>query len=246
MPIILEYYSSSYGLRLNPSLGGTFIAMIAVMILGLVAQAKVRSTYERYSRVPASCGRTASSVANDLLRSFGSNVSVQQINGTLTDNYNPKAGCVSLSQSVFSSTSIAAIAVAAHECGHVQQYQTGYKLIKLRNTILPAASLGAKVSYLLVLLGLFMGTMGYTVSRIGVVLFGFVLAFQLLTLPVELDASKRALNMLTAGGYITGAEEEGGAKKVLNAAAFTYVVAVLSAAVSFLRLLAISNTTRRR
>lgn len=246
--LILSYYGTDgfYGLRFNYSLSGYLFALIAVMVLGIIAQSRVKSVYNKFSQIPASCGRTASFVANDLLRSNGSSVNVQQISGSLTDNYNPKAGCVSLSQTVYNSTSIAALAVAAHECGHVMQYESGYSLIKLRNAILPAANIGARFSYLLVILGLFLGTMGHTVSMIGVVLFAFVFAFQLLTLPVELDASRRALNMLTSAGYITGAEEEGSAKKVLRAAAFTYVVAVLSAAVSFLRLLAIANSTRRR
>ena len=239
------YYGGYDGLRFNFSLSGYLFAAIAVIVLGIIAQARVSSVYNKFSQVPVSCGRTASSIASELLRQNGSSVTVKQIAGSLTDNYNPKAGCVSLSQSVYNSATIAAVAVAAHECGHVMQYESGYSLIKLRNLILPAANIGAKFSYLLVILGLFLGSFGHTVSMIGVVLFGFVLAFQLLTLPVELDASRRALNMLTAGGYITGAEEEGNAKKVLRAAAFTYVVAVLSAAVSFLRLLAIANSTRR-
>ena len=247
MAFLLSYgYYDYSGLRFNYSLSGYLFAAIAVMVLGLIAQARVKSVYSKYSQVTASCGRTAASVAADLLYCNGSSVRVQQISGSLTDNFNPKTGCVSLSQTVYNSTSIAAIAVAAHECGHVMQYQEGNGLIKLRNAILPVANIGARFSYLLVILGLFLGSFGYTVSMIGVVLFAFAFAFQLFTLPIELDASKRALNMLTAGGYITGAEEESSAKKVLRAAAFTYVVAVLSAAVSFLRLLAIANSTRRR
>ena len=126
------------------------------------------------------------------------------------------------------------------------QYQNGYGAIKLRNALLPAANIGSRFSYLLVILGIFMGSFGYTVSMIGVVLFGAVLLFQLLTLPIELDASRRALDMMNAGGYIAIGEEESAAKKVLRAAAFTYVVAVLSAAISFLRLLAIAQSNRRR
>ena len=250
MIILLSYgyygYEGYDGLRFNYSMSGYLFAAIAVMILGLIAQARVKSVYNKYSQVPISCGRTAASVAAELLRQNGSSVTIAQISGSLTDNYNPKQGCVSLSQAVYNSATIGAVAVAAHECGHVMQYESGYSLIKLRNMILPVANFGARFSILLVLLGLFLGSFGHTVSMIGVVLFGFAVAFQLLTLPVELDASRRALNMLTAGGYITGAEEEAGARKVLRAAAFTYVVAVLSAVVSFLRLIAIANSTRRR
>ena len=222
------------------------LAAIAVMVLGVIAQVGVQNTFNKYSQVMASSGRTASQIAQELLSRNGSRVMVQPIQGSLTDNYNPKTGCVSLSQSVYNSTSIAAIAVAAHECGHVMQYEKGYSPIKLRNSILPIANIGARFSYILVLIGLFIGTMGYTISMIGVILFGFAFVFQLLTLPVELDASNRALDMLNAGGYIRVGEEENAARKVLWAAAFTYVVAVLSAAISFLRLFAIAQSTRRR
>lgn len=222
------------------------LAALGVMVLGMVAQVGVQNTFSKYSQVRASSGLTAAQIAQELLRNNGSSVAVRPTGGNLTDNYNPKAGCVSLSQSVYSSTSVAAIAVAAHECGHVMQYQNGYGPIKLRNALLPAANFGSRFSYLLVILGLFIGSFGYTVSMIGVVLFGAVLLFQLLTLPIELDASRRALDMLNAGGYISIGEEETAAKKVLRAAAFTYVVAVLSAAISFLRLLAIAQSNRRR
>lgn len=222
------------------------LAAIAVMVLGMVAQVGVQNTFNKYSQVRASSGKTAAQIAQELLQSNGSSVRVQQIQGTLTDNYNPKTGCVSLSQSVYNSTSIAAIAVAAHECGHVMQYESGYSPIRLRNSILPIANIGARFSYLLVLIGFFIGSLGYTISMIGVVLFAFALVFQLLTLPVELNASNRALDMLNAGGYITIGAEENAAKKVLRAAAFTYVVAVLSAAISFLRLFAIAQSNRRR
>lgn len=250
MDILMSYSYYGYDTASRGSIDGRYsillLAAIAIMILGIIASARVRSTFNKYSQLYSSCGKTAAQIANELLRNNGSSVGVAQIPGTLTDNYNPKAGAVSLSQSVYGSTSIAAIAVAAHECGHVMQYQQGYSLIKLRNSILPIANFGARFSYILVLVGLFMGSLGYTVSMIGVVLFGAVLVFQLLTLPVELDASNRALDMLTAGGYITGNSEENAARKVLRAAAFTYLVAVLSSAISFLRLLMIAQSNRRR
>ena len=239
-----SYESASRGIFSNYTF--LLLAAIAVMILGMFAQVGVQNTFSKYSQVCAACGLTAAQIAERLLRANGSSVSIQQTGGNLTDNYNPKTGCVSLSQSVYSSTSVAAIAVAAHECGHVMQYQSGYNAIKIRNAILPAANFGARFSYLLVIVGLFIGSFGYTVCMVGVALFAFVLAFQLLTLPIELNASARALDMLNAGGYITIGEEETAAKKVLRAAAFTYVVAVLSAAISFLRLLAIAQSRRRR
>ena len=246
--ILLAYSSQyhSYGARgLLSSNSVLLIAALAILVLGLIAQARVRSVFRQYFSLRASCGLTASQVAGELLRNNGSSVSVRRIQGSLTDNYDPRTGCVSLSSDVFDSSSVAAIAVAAHECGHVMQYEHGYNAIKLRNTILPAAKIGSHLSYLLVIAGLFLPVFGHTVSMIGVVLFGFVLAFQLLTLPIELNASQRALDMLNAGGYITIGEEESAARKVLRAAAFTYVVAVLSAAVTFLRLLAYANSGRR-
>ncbi|MBR0136499.1 MAG: zinc metallopeptidase [Clostridia bacterium] len=245
--MLLNYYYYS-GASRGGDLSYSFLLILAlgIMVLGIFAQGRVQSVFKKYSQVRSSGGRTAAQVAADLLYSGGSSVRVQQISGTLTDNYNPKTGCVSLSQSVYNSTSIAAIAVAAHECGHVMQYESGYAPIRFRNNLLPIASIGSRFSYLIVIVGLFLGSFGYVVSLVGVGLFAFALAFQLITLPVELDASRRALDMLTAGGYIIGAEEEGAARKVLRAAAFTYVVAVLSAAISFLRLIAIANSGRRR
>ena len=246
--ISLTAYYGYYGSR--ASLDSTsfilLLAALAVMAAGIIAQARVRSVFEKYSKMTASSGRTAAEAAEDILYRNGSSVGVARTNGTLTDNYNPKTGCVSLSDSVYDSRSVAAVAVAAHECGHVMQYEQGYAAIKLRNFLLPAASFGARFSYLLVILGLFFGTFGYYVSMIGVVLFGFALVFQLVTLPVELNASRRALDMLTSAGYISGREEETAARKVLRAAAFTYLIAVLSAAVSFLRLLVIARSGRRR
>lgn len=245
MSAVIGYYYTR-GISLNSTGGILLLAALAIMVLGIIAQARVKSTFNKYSGVKGLSGLTAAQIAESLLRNNGSGVGVRQIDGSLTDNFNPKTGCVSLSQSVYSSTSVAAIAVAAHECGHVMQYESGYSAIKLRNFLLPAANIGARFSYILVILGLFLGTLGYYISIVGVAFFAFALAFQLLTLPVELNASRRALDMLSAGGYITGQEEENAARKVLRAAAFTYVVAVLSAAVSFLRLLAIARSGRRR
>ena len=244
--ILLSYYYYGRGFNYSPQGVILLLAAVAVMIVGLIAQSKVKSTFNKYSSVRGSSGLTAAEIAQRLLRNNGSNVGVKPISGSLTDNFNPKTGCVSLSEAVYSSTSIAAIAVAAHECGHVMQYEQGYSPIKLRNFILPAASFGSRFSYILVIVGLFLGSFGYYVSLVGVALFAFAFAFQLITLPVELNASRRALDMLAAEGFISGGEEESSARKVLRAAAFTYVVAALSAAISFLRLLAIARSGRRR
>lgn len=223
-----------------------FIALLGIMILGIIAQARVTSVFNKYSQVDSGCGKPAAQVAHELLSSHGSSVGVTAINGSLTDNYNPRTGTVSLSQTVYSSSSISAIAVAAHECGHVMQYESGYTPIRIRNSILPVANIGARFSYLMVLAGLLIGGMGYYISLAGVALFAFALIFQLITLPVELNASSRALDMLVEGGYLVGAERESAAQKVLKAAALTYFVAVLSSAVMLLRLMSIASYGRRR
>jgi Zn-dependent membrane protease YugP len=248
MLVLLSYgdYAGRLALSLTNGRGILLIALLGLILLGFVAQSKVATTFNKYSRTSASCGLSASQVAEALLRSNGSSVRIQMIRGSLTDNFNPKTGCVSLSESVYPSSSISALAVAAHECGHVMQYEKGYGAIRFRNALLPAANIGSHFSYLLVILGLFLGKFGYVVSLIGVALFAIVFLFQLITLPIELNASSRAITMLVSGGYIRGREEEAAARKVLRAAAFTYVVAVLSAAVSLLRLFAIANSGRRR
>lgn len=246
MPLYLMNISSPYygGIHFN-SESLYFIAIFAIMIIGAIAQARVRSTFRKYSTSPAHTTMTAAQVASTLLRNAGSSVGVAASQGELTDNYNPKTGTVSLSQSTYNSSSVAAIAVAAHEVGHVMQYESGYAPISLRNSLLPVASFASNFSYIIVILGLFLGSMGYYVCIIGALLFCFAFLFQLITLPVELNASRRALNMLAEQGFIVGAEQENGARRVLNAAAFTYVVAALASFVSLMRLFAIANSRRR-
>ncbi len=221
------------------------IAVFGIMILGLIAQARVTSVFNKYSQMASLCGKSAAQVASELLSSHGSSVGVACIQGSLTDNYNPRTGKVSLSQTVYSSSSVAAVAVAAHECGHVMQYEQGYTPIVLRNKLLPVANIGARYSYLLVIVGLIMGGLGYYVSLVGVALFAFAFIFQLITLPVELDASSRALDMLEDGGYLVSSEHASAAQKVLRAAAFTYFVAVLSSAVTLLRLMSVASSGKR-
>ncbi len=244
MSVLLSYYYGR-GLTLNSASMPLLLAALVVMVIGLVAQARVNSVFKKYSKMRASSGFTGAEAASEILRMNGSPVGIRMSRGNLTDNFNPRTGCVSLSEAVYNSDSVSALAVAAHECGHVMQYQEGYAGIKIRNFLLPAANIGSKFSYLLVIVGLFLGSLGYYVSLAGVVLFGFVLLFQLVTLPVELNASRRALDMLTSAGFISGTEEESSARKVLNAAAMTYFVAALASAITFLRLLAIVSRRRK-
>ena len=219
-----------------------YFALLGVMVLGFVVQGRVRSTYEKYSGVEASSRITAANMARRMLRDNDSSVQVTRIPGTLTDNFNPRTGVVSLSQAVHDSSSIAALAVAAHEIGHVMQHQEGYLPIRLRNAVLPAASIGSNASPFIVLIGLLLGS--FELAMLGVWLFLGMLVFQIVTLPVEFNASSRAIAMLEQGGYIS-CDQRGEARKVLNAAAMTYVIAAISALLSFLRLFLMASRTRR-
>ncbi|HWS30965.1 MAG TPA: zinc metallopeptidase [Clostridia bacterium] len=216
--------------------------MIAVMILGMIVQARMNSAFSKFSRVSAESGLRAEDVARRLLDDAGSRVQVAAVQGRLTDHYNPKTQTVGLSSAVYGQGSVAALAVAAHEIGHVMQHEEGYMPIRLRNAVLPIAQFGSFAGPVLVIAGAFMQAFG--LAMIGVYVYAAVLLFQLVTLPVEFNASTRAMQMLSSGGYISRDETEG-VKRVLNAAAMTYVVAVLSSLVTLLRFLSIANRSRR-
>ena len=218
------------------------ILLLVVMGISFYAQSKVQRTFTQFSQTYVSSGLRAEEIAQQLLNRANSTVQIQPVQGSLTDHYDPRSGVVGLSTQVYGQSSIAAIAVAAHEIGHVMQYQEGYAPIRLRNAILPVANIGSYAAPWIVILGLMMGS--YNLAMIGVVLFGAMLVFQVVTLPVEFNASSRALRMLEEGNYISY-EESDGAKKVLNAAAMTYVWAAVASLISFLRLLAMANRSRR-
>lgn len=218
------------------------ILLLAVMGISFYAQSKVQRTFNKFAQTPISSGLRAEDIAQRLLYSAGSNVQITAVQGSLTDHFDPRNGVVGLSTQVYGQSSVAAIAVAAHEIGHVMQYQEGYAPIRLRNAVMPVARIGSFAAPWIVILGLFMGS--FNLAMIGVVLFGAMLVFQVVTLPVEFNASARALRMLEEGNYISY-EESDGVKKVLNAAAMTYVWAAVATLVSFLRLLALANRTRR-
>lgn len=218
------------------------ILLLVVMVLSFIAQGRVQRTFNQYAQTPIASGMRAENIAQELLNRANSAVQITPVQGSLTDHFDPKNQVVGLSTQVYGSSSIAAVAVAAHEIGHVMQYESGYAAIRLRNAILPVASIGSYAAPWIVILGLMMGS--FNLAMIGVVLFGAMLVFQVVTLPVEFNASARALRMLEEGNFITY-EESDGAKKVLNAAAMTYVWAAVASLVSFLRLLALANRTRR-
>ncbi|HLN61250.1 MAG TPA: zinc metallopeptidase [Symbiobacteriaceae bacterium] len=222
----------------------TFIFLIPAMILVMWAQARVRSSFDQWSQVAVRSGITAAQVAQDILDKNGiSDVRIEHVHGTLTDHYDPKAKVVRLSSSTYHSNSIAAIGVAAHECGHVLQHEHSYVPLYMRNMIVPVANLGSMAGPWLVVLGLFFRT-GWLMD-VGILLFAAALAFYVITLPVEYNASSRAVEILETGGYMSR-EEVAGARKVLNAAALTYVAAAAAAVSQLLRLLFLRNMSRNR
>lgn len=223
----------------------TYILVIPALIFALIAQVMVKSTFSKYSHVQNRRGVTAAEVARRILDENGLyNVQIEHIGGELTDHYDPRTNVVRLSDSVYNSTSVSALGVAAHETGHAIQHSVGYAPIKIRNAILPAAQLGSQAAMPLVLIGLiFSRSLGFLID-IGIIVYIAVVLFQLVTLPVEFNASRRALRILE-GSYILENDENKMAKKVLTAAAMTYVAALFSALTTLLRLFLISNNRRR-
>ena len=218
-----------------------YILLIAAFIFSIFASVNVKSTFRKYNRIPSSMGKTAAQVAREILDSNGLyNVQVGVIHGELTDNYNPKTNTVSLSSSVYNSTSVGAIGVAAHEVGHAIQYAHGYFPIKIRMAILPFAQFGSSAWMLFFILGLVFDN--HILRGIGIILFAAIVLFQLITLPVEFNASRRALSTIKQQGFLYGAEYTG-AKKTLTAAAMTYVASLAVAILQLIRLIA--NSRRR-
>jgi len=207
---------------------------LPIMALSFLASSWVKRTYARFSQVRNSSGMTGADVARRILNGAGLNdVSVQVIDGELTDNYDPRTKTLNLSRSVATSTSVAAEAVVAHEIGHAQQDRQGYIAMRMRSGLVPVASIGSQAGPMIVMLGLILSlftrsAFGYYVALFGLVLFAAVVAFQLLTTPVEMNASHRALGLLAENGVIFPEEQEG-ARRMLRAAAFTYWVALFGA-----------------
>ncbi len=221
----------------------TYALVIIGFLLTLFASWGVNATFNKYKTFTNRRGMTGAQAARKILDANGlHNVQVVRIAGNLTDNFNPQTNIVSLSDSTYNSTSVAAIGVAAHECGHAVQHQTGYAPIKVRNGIYPVVRIGNSLSMPLFILGLLLGI--GNLAMFGALLFGLVLVFQLVTLPVEFNASFRAIRTLD-GMYMLDEDELKGAKKVLKAAAMTYVASAASTALQFLRLLMLANRRRR-
>ena len=216
----------------------TMVIVLPGLILAIWAQFKVKGTFAKYRDYVSRSGLTADQVAQDILRRGGLPVEVDYVKGDLSDHYDPRDRTLRLSDSTYGSRSIAAIGVAAHEAGHAFQHAQGYVPLSIRSNIVPVANFGSMLGMPLFFIGLFTG-MGFLVD-IGIVFFSFAVFFGLVTLPVEFNASSRAIRILSEGGYLTQ-EEIPAARKVLNAAAWTYVASALMAVLSLLRLLILSG-----
>lgn len=215
----------------------SYLLLIPGMILMFWAQNRVQSTYHKYSQVRSTMGMTGAQVAQEILNRMGvHNVQIEQVAGQLTDHYDPSAKKVRLSEGVYGSDSLAAAAVAAHECGHVLQDVQGYKAMNLRASLVPAANLGSNIGPMLVVVGVVLGSAGGIFINIGIALFLAVILFHIVTLPVEFDASNRALKLINEFGILQG-EENRAAKKVLDAAALTYVATALYSVLQLIQLL---------
>ena len=221
----------------------TYVLVIIAFLLTMFASFGVQSTFKKYDKIKNSRGLTGADTARRILDANGLyNIRVERVAGNLTDHYSPKENVIRLSDSTYSSQSVAAIGVAAHECGHAVQHQVGYVPIKIRNAIVPAVNVCNMLAMPLFIIGLLLQI--FNLAIIGAALFGMVLLFQVVTLPTEINASRRALATITEMGLLEG-DEYKGAKKTLTAAAMTYVAAVAATALQFLRLLMLANRRRR-
>lgn len=223
-----------YGYYFDP----TYILVIIGAVICLAASAKVKSTFNKYNRVRSMSGMTGAQAAERILNSAGIyDVSIQHISGNLTDHYDPRNKVLSLSDSTYGSASVAAVGVAAHECGHAIQHQTGYAPLNIRSAIVPVANFGSTIAWPLIIIGLFFNSnTGSFFINLGIICFSLAVLFQLITLPVEFNASNRAVKILESTG-ILGQEELKGTRKVLGAAALTYVAGAASAILQLLRLI---------
>lgn len=221
----------------------TYILVLVGVVISLWASARVKSSFARYAQVRSMRGMTGADAAEQILHQSGVyDVKVVHIKGHLNDHYDPRNKTLALSDAVYGSTSIAAIGVAAHECGHAIQHHTGYAPLKFRSKLVPVANFGSAISWPLILLGLIFGT-GQTLINIGILLFCAVVLFHLVTLPVEFNASSRGLAILEAQGILYE-DENRGARKVLKAAALTYVASAAGMILQLLRLLILTRGRR--
>ncbi|MDE6991365.1 MAG: zinc metallopeptidase [Lachnospiraceae bacterium] len=225
-----------YGYHFDP----TYILVLIGAVLSIIASARVNSTFNKYARVRSMSGMTGAQTAEAILRSRGIyDVQVEHIRGNLTDHYDPSKKVVRLSDSVYNATSVAAIGVAAHECGHVMQHHEKYAPLSIRTRLVPAANIGSRLGIPIVILGLILGSNSLLIN-IGIWVFSLAVLFQIVTLPVEFDASRRALACIEQCGIVTS-DERAKSAKVLRAAAYTYVAAAAASILQLLRLVMLSG-----
>ena len=224
----------------------TYFLVLIGVVLSLLASGRVKSTFAKYSQVRNSRGLTGAQAAEQVLHTAGIyDVRIEHVGGNLTDHYDPRTKVLRLSDSVYGQTSVAAVGVAAHECGHAIQHAKGYAPLKLRSTLVPVANFGSKLAWPLIIFGLFIsGESSRLLINAGIIAFLAAVAFQLVTLPVEFNASNRAIRMIADSGMMYG-EEIKGAKKVLSAAALTYVASAATAILQLLRILILTGGRRR-
>lgn len=229
-----------YGYYMDP----TYILVFIGAILCIIASSKLNSTYNKYAKVRCMSGMTGAEAASRILSYSGlQDVRIERVGGNLTDHYDPRNKVLRLSDSTYNSTSVAAVGVAAHECGHAVQHQKGYVPLQLRNALVPVANIGSRLGIPIIILGVLLG-LNSTLVQVGIWVFALAVLFQVITLPVEYNASSRALVMLQDYG-ITGGEETKYCKKVLSAAALTYVAGAASSILQLLRLVLLFGNRRR-
>jgi len=224
----------------------TYMLVIVGALICMVASAKMNSTFNKYSRVRSASGMTGAQAALRILSISGiHDVRVEHISGNLSDHYDPRSKVLRLSDPTYASTSVAAVGVAAHECGHAVQHAKGYAPLSIRSALVPAANIGSTLAWPLILIGLFFNTStSALLLNIGIIAFSLAVLFQLVTLPVEFNASSRALGILGDSGML-GTEELGMVKSVLFAAALTYVAGAASSILQLLRIILLTNGRRR-
>lgn len=230
-----------YGYGIDP----TYILVIIGLIICLLAQAKMKSTFGKYSRVRNHSGMTGREAAERILRSAGiHDVQVEHVPGNLTDHYDPRSKVLRLSDATYNSSSVAALGVAAHECGHAIQHDTGYVPLQIRGALVPVVNFGSAIAWPLIIIGLFFSSRSSMVFlNLGVLAFSLAVLFQIVTLPVEFNASSRAIHILGGSGILYE-DEVNATKKVLFAAALTYVAGAVSAVLQLLRIVLLANNRR--
>ena len=223
------------------------IFILPAIIISFIASARVNSAFAKYSKIGNRRAITGAQAAYNVLASHGiTNVRIEHVSGRLTDHFDPRTNTIRLSDAVYNSATIAAVGVAAHEAGHAVQHAVGYVPNKIRSAIVPAVNIGSKLSWIVILIGLFLPVQYEIVLYIGIALFSLTVVFSLVTLPVEFNASRRALQIIKSTNMLSAQDEYAGAKAMLSAAAMTYVAAAFSSIMSLLRLLVIAAGRSRR